>query len=545
MNDLVNLNSNLKEALLGAFNQYKNKIAIKTANEDISYNELYKRSISIADFISTNKYKKVAILGYRSVNVYAVILAAIFANQTYVPLNPRFPVKRTIEMILDSDVDAIIVCKECAAYLKKLLKEAKIDKDVIVEASDEFCEQDFSKESSYNITRLSFTASNKTEIGESSKINFDENKPIYVIYTSGTTGKAKGVIVSYFHFFSYIEKILNYYNYNENDVFSQMSEITFDLSLQDLCSSILSGGTLIPIPKEYLFCPATIISKYKITVFHAVPYVISMLKKMEMLDPELMNSIRISIFVGEPLWYEQVRDWIKSCPNSVVYNTYGPTETTVIIMRYKVYDPKIMTIDSLKDLEGVVPLGTTFPRAKAGIFNDYNVELAKNEIGQIYLAGDQVGLGYLNSKEKTNEAFLNLDGTLWYKTGDNGFVDNNGNFIFKGRRDDQVKINGFRVDLLEIDEKLRLASKRRAMSIPLRNELNQITNLVAAVEGDEDNRIKEDIVSILKNYLPFYMQVHDIVFIKEFPVNYNGKLDRKALTQQVFDSTCGKQNEIR
>lgn len=540
MNDLVNLNSNLKEALLEAFNQYKNKIAIKTSNEDISYNELYKRSISIADFISKNKYKKVAILGYRSVNVYAVILAAIFANQTYVPLNPRFPEKRTIEMILDSDVDAIIVCKECATYLKKLLKEAKIDKDVIVEASDEFCEQDFSKESSYNITRLSFTASNKTEIGEASKINFDENKPIYVIYTSGTTGKAKGVIVSYFHFFSYIEKILNYYNYNENDVFSQMSEITFDLSLQDLCSSILSGGILIPIPKEYLFCPAPIISKYKITVFHAVPYVISMLKKMEMLDPELMNSIRISIFVGEPLWYEQVRDWIKSCPNSIVYNTYGPTETTVIIMRYKVYDPKIMTIDALKELEGVVPLGTTFPRAKAGIFNDNNVELAKNEIGQIYLAGDQVGLGYLNSKEKTNEAFLNLDETLWYKTGDNGYVDDNGNFIFKGRRDDQVKINGFRVDLLEIDEKLRLASKRRAMSIPLRNELNQITNLVAAVEGDEDNKIKDDIVSTLKNYLPFYMQVHDIVFIKEFPVNYNGKLDRKALTQQVFDCTYGK-----
>ncbi len=540
MNDLVNLNSNLKEALLEAFNQYKNKIAIKTSNEDISYNELYKRSISIADFISKNKYKKVAILGYRSVNVYAVILAAIFANQTYVPLNPRFPEKRTIEMILDSDVDAIIVCKECAAYLKKLLKEAKIDKELIIEDSDKFCEQDFSKESSYNITRLSFTASNKTEIGESSKIDFDENKPIYVIYTSGTTGKAKGVIVSYFHFFSYIEKILNYYNFNENDVFSQMSEITFDLSLQDLCSSILSGGTLIPIPKEYLFCPAPIISKFKITVFHAVPYVISMLKKMEMLEPELMNSIRISIFVGEPLWYEQVRDWIKSCPNSIVYNTYGPTETTVIIMRYKVYDPKIMTIDTLKELEGVVPLGTTFPRAKAGIFNDYNVELAKNEIGQIYLAGDQVGLGYLNSKEKTNEAFLNLDETLWYKTGDNGYVDDNGNFIFKGRRDDQVKINGFRVDLLEIDEKLRLASKRRAMSIPLRNELNQITNLVAAVEGDEDNKIKDDIVSTLKNYLPFYMQVHDIVFIKEFPVNYNGKLDRKALTQQVFDCTYGK-----
>ncbi len=540
MNDLVNLNSNLKEALLGAFNQYKNKIAIKTANEDISYNELYRRSISIADFISINKYKKVAILGYRSVNVYAVILAAIFANQTYVPLNPRFPVKRTIEMILDSDVDAVIVCKECASYLKKLLKEAKIDKEVIVEESDEFNEHNFSNALSYNITRFSFTATDKTEIGESSKINFDENKPIYVIYTSGTTGKAKGVIVSYFHFFSYIEKILNYYNYNENDVFSQMSEITFDLSLQDLCSSILSGGTLIPIPKEYLFCPAPIISKYKITVFHAVPYVISMLKKMEMLDPDLMNSIRISIFVGEPLWYEQVRDWIKSCPNSVVYNTYGPTETTVIIMRYKVYDPKIMTIDSLKDLEGVVPLGIPFPRAKAGIFNDYNVELTKNEIGQIYLAGDQVGLGYLNSKEKTNEAFLNLDGTLWYKTGDNGYVDDNGNFIFKGRRDDQVKINGFRVDLLEIDEKLRLASKRRAMSIPLRNELNQITNLVAAVEGDEDNRIKEDIVSTLKNYLPFYMQVHDIVFIKEFPVNYNGKLDRKALTQQVFDSIHSK-----
>ena len=543
MNDLVNLNSNLKEALLGAFNQYKNKIAIKTSNEDISYNELYKRSVSIADFISTNKYKKVAILGYRSVNVYAVILAAIFTNQTYVPLNPRFPVKRTIEMILDSDVDAIIVCKECAAYLKKLLKEAKIDKDVIVEASDEICEQDFSKESSYNITRLSFTASNKTEIGESSKIDFDENKPIYVIYTSGTTGKAKGVIVSYFHFFSYIEKILNYYNFNENDVFSQMSEITFDLSLQDLCSSILSGGTLIPIPKEYLFCPAPVIEKYKITVFHAVPYVISMLKKMEMLDPESMKSVRISIFVGEPLWYEQVRDWVNCCKGSVVYNTYGPTETTVIIMRYKVYDPKTMTIDNLQNLEGVVPLGTTFPRAKAAIFDDNNVEAKENEIGQIYLSGDQVGLGYLNSTEKTSQAFIHLNGTLWYKTGDNGYINQEGNFIFKGRRDDQVKINGFRVDLLEIDERLRMASKRRAMSIPVRNELNQITNLVAAVEGSRDDKVCENIVSELKQYLPFYMQVQDIVFIRDFPVNYNGKLDRKALTLQVFEALTIKRSK--
>lgn len=543
MNDLVNLNSNLKEALLGAFNQYKNKIAIKTSNEDISYNELYKRSISIADFISTNKYKKVAILGYRSVNVYAVILAAIFANQTYVPLNPRFPVKRTIEMILDSNVDAIIVCKECAAYLKKLLKEAKIDKDVIVEASDEICEQDFSKESSYNITRLSFTASNKTEIGESSKIDFDENKPIYVIYTSGTTGKAKGVIVSYFHFFSYIEKILNYYNFNENDVFSQMSEITFDLSLQDLCSSVLSGGTLVPIPKEYLFCPAPVIEKYKITVFHAVPYVISMLKKMEMLDPESMKSVRISIFVGEPLWYEQVRDWVNCCKGSVVYNTYGPTETTVIIMRYKVYDPKTMTIDNLQNLEGVVPLGTTFPRAKAAIFDDNNVEAKENEIGQIYLSGDQVGLGYLNSKEKTSQAFIHLNGTLWYKTGDNGYINQEGNFIFKGRRDDQVKINGFRVDLLEIDERLRMASKRRAMSIPVRNELNQITNLVAAVEGSRDDKVCENIVSELKQYLPFYMQVQDIVFIRDFPVNYNGKLDRKALTLQVFETLTIKRSK--
>lgn len=543
MNDLVNLNSNLKEALLGAFNQYKNKIAIKTSNEDISYNELYKRSISIADFISTNKYKKVAILGYRSVNVYAVILAAIFANQTYVPLNPRFPVKRTIEMILDSDVDAIIVCKECAAYLKKLLKEAKIDKDVIVEASDEICEQDFSKESSYNITRLSFTASNKTEIGESSKIDFDENKPIYVIYTSGTTGKAKGVIVSYFHFLSYLEKILNYYNYNENDVFSQMSEITFDLSLQDLCSSVLSGGTLVPIPKEYLFCPAPVIEKYKITVFHAVPYVISMLKKMEMLDPESMKSVRISIFVGEPLWYEQVRDWVNCCKGSVVYNTYGPTETTVIIMRYKVYDPKTMTIDNLQNLEGVVPLGTTFPRAKAAIFDDNNVEAKENEIGQIYLSGDQVGLGYLNSKEKTSQAFIHLNGTLWYKTGDNGYINQEGNFIFKGRRDDQVKINGFRVDLLEIDERLRMASKRRAMSIPVRNELNQITNLVAAVEGSRDDKVCENIVSELKQYLPFYMQVQDIVFIRDFPVNYNGKLDRKALTLQVFETLTIKRSK--
>ena len=162
---------------------------------------------------------------------------------------------------------------------------------------------------------------------------------------------------------------------------------------------------------------------------------------------------------------------------------------------------------------------------------------------EIYLSGDQVGLGYLNSKEKTSQAFIHLNGTLWYKTGDNGYINQEGNFIFKGRRDDQVKINGFRVDLLEIDERLRMASKRRAMSIPVRNELNQITNLVAAVEGSRDDKVCENIVSELKQYLPFYMQVQDIVFIRDFPVNYNGKLDRKALTLQVFEALTIKRSK--
>ena len=151
MNDPVNLQTNLKEALLTAFNKYKEKAAIRTDKEDISYSTLYKRSCIIANHISKKKYQKVAILGYRSVNVYAVILASIFTNQTYVPLNPRFPVNRTIEMILDSDVDAVIVCRECATYLNKLLKASKIDKDIIVESSDDFSVQ-LPEDQSENIT---------------------------------------------------------------------------------------------------------------------------------------------------------------------------------------------------------------------------------------------------------------------------------------------------------------------------------------------------------------------------------------------------------
>lgn len=88
-----------------------------------------------------------------------------------------------------------------------------------------------------------------------------------------------------------------------------------------------------------------------------------------------------------------------------------------------------------------------------------------------------------------------------------------------------------------------MASKRRAMSIPVRNELNQITNLVAAVEGSRDDKVCENIVSELKQYLPFYMQVQDIVFIRDFPVNYNGKLDRKALTLQVFEALTIKRSK--
>ncbi|MDT3662398.1 MAG: AMP-binding protein [Anaerobiospirillum sp.] len=513
-----------------SFAQHAARIALRVEDSAITYQELQERVYHLAQCFIDHQLRKVAVLGYRSVEVESTLLSCFYARMTHVPLNPIFPQARCSSMMANAKVEALVVCPECAQYALDL----KLPDNCVIITDDATCALIRDKRPEWQVLSIGTFAQGQATCPKLPP--YDENQPIYIMYTSGTTGEAKGVVIPYRTVSSYMLKILRKYHYSENDVFSQMFDITFDMSVQDLFSALLSGGTLVPIPKKVLFAPTLAIEQYGITVFHSVPSVIGLMDKLKLLTPGLLPQLRLSLFVGEPLWYEQLKLWSATCPNATIYNTYGPTETTIIVSTFKAVDPKTQSLNDLPD-HGCVPLGQGLVRNTYSLRDEQLKEVPEGELGEIYLGGDQLGDGYFGSPEKTAAAFVTIDGERWYRTGDLGRVEEiNGQpaLTFLGRCNDEVKVNGYRTSLLEVDECLQQLSGVRAMALPVRDEFSLVHGLIGVLETN-DQQLCQRVLEEISTKLPFYMAPKAIRACDSFPVNSNGKLDRKTLLKIISE----------
>lgn len=512
-----------------SFAQHAARTALRVEDSAITYQELQGRVYHLAQCFINQQLSKVAVLGYRSVEVESTLLACFYSRMTHVPLNPIFPHARCSSMMANAQVEALVLCPECAQYALGL----QLPDNCIVITDDATAELISAQQPQWQVLSIGSFAQDQAMCPALPE--YDENKPIYIIYTSGTTGEAKGVVIPYRTVASYMLKILHKYQYSENDVFSQMFDITFDMSIQDLFSALLSGGTLVPIPKKILFAPTMAIEQYQITVFHSVPSVIGLMDKLKLLTPGLLPQLRLSLFVGEPLWYEQLKLWSATCPNATIYNTYGPTETTIIVSTFKAVDPTHKLAD-LPD-HGCVPLGQGLVRNTYSLRDEQFKEVPEGELGEIYLGGDQLGDGYFGSPEKTAAAFVTIEGERWYRTGDLGRVeeiDGQQVLTFLGRCNDEVKVNGYRTSLLEVDECLQQLSGVRAMALPVRDEFSLVHGLIGVLETS-DQQLCQRVLEEISSKLPFYMAPKAIRACDSFPVNSNGKLDRKTLLKIISE----------
>ena len=305
---------------------------------------------NLANILKEQHLTRVAVLGYRSLNAEIAILACFFSRVAVVPLNPRYPHERCEKMMKTAQVDGLIVCPECATFAESF----KLDSNLTL-LTDKASAEHFS--AIHNLKTKVVFDSFRDKLNTYEVPAFVEDRILYILFTSGSTGEPKAVAIPERCLASYSKKILTYYGFNQNDIIAQMADLTFDLSFHDLVSALLSGGCLVIIERKFLFTPALAIKKYEVTVFHAVPSVIGYMERFEHLKTDLLASLRICIFLGEALWYEQVEKLVPACPKAVIYNTYGPTESTVAVAAFKAYDPQSGIIYSKEEKLAVVPLG--------------------------------------------------------------------------------------------------------------------------------------------------------------------------------------------
>ena len=348
-----------------------------------------------------------------------------------------------------------------------------------------------------------------------------------LLFTSGSTGVPKGVMVTHANVVRFIDVMCQRYDLSEQDRFSQTFPLVFDLAGFDMFMAWEVGGCICcPSPGE-LVMPGAYICAARITVWFSVPSLALHMKRCDTLQPDLYPALRYSLFCGEALPAEVLDTWAKAAPNSILENLYGPTELTLACTLYR-WDCQHSPAECE---QGVVPIGHPYPGMKYLVVDESFHEVPPGETGQLLLTGPQRTLGYWNDPEKTAAAFVIPPGRdeTYYCTGDRVRRPYPGRpLTYLGRLDFQINVQGLRVELGEVEAALRdLAGVDVAIAVGWPPTPGGADGIVAFLRVDE-----VDIGALakrLRERLPREMIPKRVIAVAEFPLNANGKIDRKVL----------------
>lgn len=358
-------------------------------------------------------------------------------------------------------------------------------------------------------------------------VDASEEDLAYILFTSGSTGTPKGVPISRGNLLAFIESFWDLgYQLSDQDRCLQCFDLTFDLSVMSYLIPLLVGACTFTVPYDkvkwsYIYY---LLEHYQLTFALMTPSTIQYLKPY--FSDIYLPKMRYSLFCGEPLLLDTVEGWAKCLPNAFIDNTYGPTEDTIFCTVYRFRR-------SAKNLEhnGILSIGTAVKNANVVIVDENCNEVTGAEPGELCLSGDQLTSGYWKNPAKNLDSFwIAPEGDRFYHSGDICYYGEDGNIMFIGRRDSQVKINGYRIELAEIEFHARSFLNKNVLVMTYEeNEGNAIALFV-----EQESMDSEPLMSYLRTKLPPYMIPNRIICIPVFPLNSSNKFDRSALKHRLI-----------
>ncbi len=355
-------------------------------------------------------------------------------------------------------------------------------------------------------------------------IEIDPGRSAYVIFTSGSTGLPKGVEIAHSSAANTVVDICRRFEVNRSDAVLALSALNFDLSVFDIFGILGVGGTVVLPDEAESRDPAhwaRLVESQGVTVWNSVPALMELVVGEAERHGIDLSSLRLVMMSGD--WIPvTLPDRIRAlCPNARVVSMGGATEASIWSIVYDIHgvDPRWDSI----------PYGTPLAGQAFRILDEIGNPVPVNVAGELYIGGIGVAQGYWRDKEKTDAAFVTLrDGSRWYRTGDYGKYGRDGIIKFLGRRDTQVKVNGYRIELTEIDHNLREHSSVRDAHCDVRADDGTRRIVAYVVPGVNDLEIS-DLREFLRGRLPAYMVPSRFVVLDSFPLTTNGKIDNKSL----------------
>lgn len=518
----------LHAGFLRSADAFADRPAVRVGGVELTYAELRDRATAIAATLDaeaqTGGPPLTGVFAYRSETAFAGVLASLFRGHGYVPLNRTFPAQRTRAMIERSGLTAIVADDLSAQQLPEMLDGLEREVTVLLPESPDVALLE------ERLRPHRVLGSDQLRDGKT----FEPAQPVgdplaYLLFTSGSTGVPKGVAVSQRNVRHFVDVMVERYGITEADRFSQTFDMTFDLSAFDMFVAWERGACVCCVPQDELLNPGKFVQREELTVWFSVPSLGLFMKRLGALKPDRYPTLRWALFCGEPLPVSMAEAWTRAAPNAVVENLYGPTELTIACTLYR-WDPERSPRECRS---GVVPIGAAYPGMRAIVVDGELREVPPGEEGELLLTGPQVTLGYWEDPERTAAAFVvpPEQTDTYYRTGDlvrRPTADEPLSYV--GRIDHQVKVNGHRVELGEIEHALREASGIDAV-VALgwpRTEAGA-AGVVAFLGGrvDDTDGVRRAVAATL----PEYMVPREIHALDQLPLNANGKFDRGALAR--------------
>ena len=506
---LIEVN-NMKCHLLDFFEETVSKKADATAvvhnEQSISFTELKDKAQKLGTYLIQRiggvQNKPIAVFLPKEINTIVSDLGIMYSSNPFMNLDVKTPKERIMNIIE--------LIKPLAVITQKKFSKVFSDVELPVIYIDEF---DWSN-----------SIDEKSLVDRKAKLI--DTDPFCIINTSGSTGTPKGVVLNHRSFFDFMAVSKEEFEFDGLEIIGSLSPVVFDIYDFELCMMMINGSQLVLLDAMLAAFPARLLEKLNVAHVNFifwVPSIMVNIANMGLLDKIVLHDLKLVWFAGEVFPTKQFLVWYDKLPNTKFANLYGPIEITLDCTYYVVKERPVESEP--------LPIGIPYRNTDVLLLNDDNQICEIGEEGELCVRGTSLAMGYYNNPEKTAAAFTqnplnNSYPELIYRTGDMAYVREDGNIMFKGRKDSLIKHMGYRIELGEIEHVIE-------------NDLKLVNYCCAVYQyekkeivlyyEDENEITDKEFRTQIGKVFPSYMVPTVYVKMDELPRNTNGKIDRLLL----------------
>lgn len=489
--------------------------ALEAGEETLTYLELDNLANRLAAGLQAAGVHPGSFVGIclpRTPGLIAGLLAILKCGSAYLPLDSHTPARRLSYMIADAGVKFVLTEGDLAHAL------------------------DFSPAAALLVTEILADSSRMDNSRPDCQVSGDA--PLYIMYTSGSTGSPKGVVVRHRSAARLVWEA-NYARLEPGRRILQLATVAFDAATFEIWAALLHGGTLVLAPDglpDYAVLQALIQERWIDTLWLTA----SLFNHIIDERPEILRGVEQLLTGGEALSVPHIRRALQALPGTQLINGYGPTETTTFACCYPIPP-------TLEEGASSIPIGRPINNTQVYVLDAWQQPVPVGIPGELYIGGDGLAAGYLNQPELTAEKFVPVPPAIapyapqssqLYRSGDLARWRADGVLEFLGRRDQQIKLRGFRVELGEVEAELKRQPGVHESGVVVwhkdrTQDDRSERKLIAYYTGDPAGPTPKDLRQGLAQVLPDYMIPATIIRLDELPRNANGKLDRQALLERI------------